>query len=142
MDEDILSYEDHQIIQNDAWENGFKLNIENLIKNDKKILQQYYNSLLQFQKELEKAISENQINIETYSSFFGNKKIERKKYTTKNKDIQIIFLNAAKTLYSLRTFITGEEIYFLENFDGVERVIKQKDWLSMLSVNSNDIVLL
>lgn len=141
MDENILSYEDHQNIQNDAWENGFQKDLNILTEQEKQTIKEYYQQLQTCQQKINNAIKNETIKIREYETLIGNLKINRKEYSTINKDIQMTFLEATQILYKLRTLITGEEIYFLENFDGEEKVIKQQDWISQLGVTSNAITL-
>lgn len=52
-------------------------------------------------------------------------------YLTQNTNQ--IYVELTKIYYSIRTFLTGETIDFLENIGGELKVIQQKDWLKVLS---------
>lgn len=141
MDE-ILTIEDHQIIQNEAYENGFLLEIEENIQIDKQKLQNYYSQLINILNTLNNAIQVKKITITESTRSISNKTITMRDYTSTDKEIQQVFATAAKILYQLRTLITGEQIYLLENLDGDEKVISQEGWLSKITTNSGAVTLL
>ena len=141
MDE-ILTIEDHQMIQNDAYENGFLLEMKEDIQIVKQKLRNYYNQLIDILNTLNNAIQTKKITITENTRFINNKMITVRDYTSADKEIQNVFVTAVRILYQLRTLITGEQIYLLENLDGDEKVISQEGWLSKITTNSGAITLL
>ena len=142
MDDEILTLSDHVDIQNNAWSSGFEPEFKAFTEEEKQQIQQYYIRLIEISANMKIAISNNQIQTTFYQSNYGGHIINRKAYSTENTDIQQLFLEAVKILYQLRTLITGEKIYFLENIDGVEKVLDQDSWINLLSVNGEEIQLL
>lgn len=136
MDEDIISLADHQEIQ----ENLFLDELNEIVRMQQVTLKDYLIKLQNYQILLDKLVAEEQVTKKTYYNRYTKER--GISFSNANQNAQALFLEITRTLMNLRTAITGESITFLENFDGVQKLIKQEDALKMFTANSTSIVLL